>query len=154
MTRLVLASCAAALVASTSVACGPTYTMTPPNTFKRFEKARDFKLMTADGVALKAREVENYPRADLPFWVDALRRHLEARGYVTKGSTCFKTLKRVDGCTLDFLLPHGAEDWVMSETLFIIGKRIVIVEAAGPFDRFARIEADLKQSLTTFDPGD
>jgi hypothetical protein len=145
---LVLVACLGSLAA-----CGPTYTMTPPTAFKRFEKARGFKLMTADGVALKAREVENYPRADLPFWTDALKRHLEARGYVTKGTACFKTTRGLDGCTLDFVLPHGVEDWLLSETVFVVDDRIVLVEAAGPYDRFMKVDADLKKALVSFDPG-
>ena len=54
---------------------------------------------------------------------------------------------------MDFMLPHGAEDWVMSETLFVIEDEVIIVEAAGPYERFAKIEEELKKSIKTFDPG-
>jgi hypothetical protein len=54
---------------------------------------------------------------------------------------------------VEFLLPHGAEDWVLSETLFVVGDRVVLVEAGGPYERFARIEAGLRDALKTFDPG-
>lgn len=134
---------------------GPPYGLEPPAAFKRYEDAPGLKLITADGVMVKAREVENYPKADLPFWTDAMKRHLEERGYVTKApETCFQTRRGLKGCTLDFLLPHGAEDWVLSETIFVVGDRIVLVEAAGPYERYARVEAALKGSLVTFDPGE
>ena len=135
------------------VACGPPpYTMTPPDSFKRFEDSNEFKLITAHGVMLKAREVENYPEASLEFWTDALTGHLESQGYVVKSNNCFKTLKGRDGCTVDFMLPHGAEDWVLSETLFVVDDTIVVVETAGPYDRFATIEEDLRAALKTFEP--
>ncbi|MCP4676805.1 MAG: hypothetical protein GY854_15085 [Deltaproteobacteria bacterium] len=134
------------------VACTPPYTMTQPKTFKRFEESRDFRMITADGVMLKARQVDNYPEATLEFWTDAMGRHMEAQGYVLKSKDCFKTAKGKNGCTIDLVLPHGAEDWVLSETLFVVDDQIVIVEAAGPFDRFALIEKDLETAMKTFEP--
>ncbi len=136
-------------------ACGgaPEYRMDTPSGFRPFAESDDFRYITADGVMLKGREVDNYPAAALPFWADALQRHLEARGYVFKAKDCFKTNAGLDGCTLDFVLPYGTEDWVMSETVFVVGDRIVLLEAAGPFERFAKVEPGLKTALKTFQPG-
>jgi hypothetical protein len=140
------------LVAAAAVAaCGPPpYAMAPPASFKRFEEAREFKWITADGVMLKAREVDNYPEADLAFWVDAMARHMIAQGYVKKGERCFDAEGGRKACTLDFLLPHGAEDWVLSETLIVVEDDIVLVEAAGPFERYAPLEPELQKALDTF----
>jgi hypothetical protein len=135
------------------VACGPPpYTMNTPETFKRYEESRDFKLITPDGVLLKAREVDNYPKAGLAFWTDALSRHLESQGYILKDKDCFKTDKGRDGCTIDFMLPYGTDDWVLSETIFVVGDRVILVEAGAPFDRFTLVEAELKKAIKTFDP--
>jgi len=134
--------------------CGPSYTMTEPDTFKRFDKSSDFKLITADGVRLKAREVDNYPKASLSFWSDAMTRHLKKRGYAFKSKTCFKNNAGVPGCTLDFVIPRGAEDWVFSETIFVDDERIVLIEAAGPYARFAPLEKRLRESFKTFSLGD
>jgi len=142
-------------LALTAACSGPRYAIETPAAFERYGREPGLKLITADGVMVKAREVENYPKAELPFWVDALRRHLEERGYVAKGpETCFDTRRGRKGCTLTFLLPHGAEDWVLAETIFVVGDRIVLVEAAGPYERYARVEAALAASLVTFDPGE
>jgi hypothetical protein len=141
-------------VAGLAAACGPPpYKMDLPSSFKQFEDTSDYQLITADGVMVKAREVENYPEAGLDFWTDALKQHLEEQGYLLKSEECFETAKGLDGCTMDFMLPHGAEDWVMSETLFVIEDEILIVEAAGPYERYAKIEEELKKSIKTFDPG-
>lgn len=141
------------LLVSACAACGPQHQMAAPVGFVRYEQRRELALITADGVRVKSREVRNYPKADLPFWVDALKRHLQARGYAVHGERCFNTARGLPGCTVEFLLPHGAEDWVLSQTTFVVGDRIVLVEAAGPFDRFTKIVAALDQSLRTFDPG-
>ena len=135
------------------VACGPpAYTYRPPESFKQYEKSREFKFITANGVMLKAREVENYPHAELAFWTDALRRHLESRGYILKAQNQFTTTAGQETCTLSFVLPHGAEDWVLSETIFVVDDTIVLLEAAGPFDQFVKIEKEYEESLKTFDP--
>ena len=141
-----------ALVALSLVSCGPPYTIKTPDSFKRFEKSNDFKMITADGVMLKAREVDNYPEASLEFWTDAVAQHLETQGYVVQSKKCFKTEKGLDGCTINFLLPHGAQDWVLSETMFVVDDKVVLVETAGPYDRFATIEEDLGKAVLTFSP--
>jgi hypothetical protein len=147
---------AVALVAlGVPAACSAPYTMSPPPSFKRFEDSREFKWITADGVMLKAREVDNYPEATLEFWTDAMSRHMLSQGYAAKGEKrCFKTAEKRDGCTVDFLLPYGVEDWVLSETLFVVADRIVLVEATGPFDKYAPIEAELQKALETFSPNE
>ena len=144
----------AALVLLSAIAfsCKPPYTMEAPKSFKRFHDTRAFKMITADGVMLRAREVDNYPEADLDFWVDAMKRHLVERGYAHKSTGCFKTSRGRDACTLDFLLPHGAEDWAFSETLFVVGDTIVLVEVAGPYERYAKVEEELAAALKTFEP--
>jgi hypothetical protein len=132
--------------------CKPPYTMEGPKSFKRFHDTREFKMITADGVMLRAREVDNYPKAALDFWVDAMKLHLVEQGYALKSTNCFKTENNRDACTLDFLLPHGVEDWAFSETIFVVDDTIVLVEVAGPYERYAKVEKELTAALMTFEP--
>ena len=149
------ASGSALLAAVLLAGCGgPAWRIEAPPTFKRFEQTSDFRYITADGVMLQGREVKNYPTADLPFWTDALQRHLEARGYTFQEKDCFETRRGQPGCTLDFLLPWGAEDWLLSVTLFVAGPRILLLESAGPFERFEPVKASLRAAYRTFEPGD
>lgn len=131
-------------------ACARGYDLTPSKSFREYEDSDDLKMVTADGVMVKVRTVENYPEASLEFWMDALGQHLDKQGYAKKSKTCFKTQSGLAGCTLDFLLPHGAEDWVLSETLFVSGDTVYIVEAAGPFERFTKVEKEYANSLLSF----
>jgi hypothetical protein len=135
-------------------ACGGVpFRMQAPEAFKRFEETDDFRYITADGVRLRGRLLKNEPIADLAFWREALRGHLEKRGYVFQSEDCFRTAAGLDGCTLDFVLPHGAEDWVHSETLFVRGEDLMLVEVAGPFALYTPHKASLQAALRTFEPG-
>lgn len=134
-------------------ACHHPYSMATYEPFKKYRDTRELKMITPEGVRLKAREVENYPKADLDFWVDALGRHMQERGYVPGATKCFETEKGHRGCTLDFMLPYGAEDWMMSETLFVVGRRVVLVECAGPYSLYVGVQEELGKALLTFDPG-
>jgi hypothetical protein len=130
--------------------CGRNYDMVVSKSFRSYEESRQLKAITADGVMVKVREVENYPEASLDFWADAMGRHLEQQGYAHKSKECFTTASGIAGCRLDFLLPHGPEDWVLSETLFVSGDTVYLVEAAGPFERYAKVETEYAASLRTF----
>ncbi|MBN2529721.1 MAG: hypothetical protein JXR76_25245 [Deltaproteobacteria bacterium] len=146
-------SCIGLLFLATLAGCSTVpYTFESPSQFKRFDNKREFKYITADGVMLKAREVDNYPKAALSFWKDAAQTHLEKVGYTLTDTVCFKTQKGLHGCTLTFALPHGAEDWIFQETIFVVNERLVLVEAAGEFGKFKAIEADLQKALKTFSP--
>ena len=137
-----------------SVACGPTYKMESPDGLVKYEKGHGkFAWTTADGVRVKARDVKNEPKAELPFWTDATQRHLTARGYTKKAERCFTTVRGTKGCTLEWLAPRGNEDWVYAVSIFVVDERVTLVEAAGPFARYVAIEAKLAKALETFEPG-
>lgn len=140
----------ALLMVTLLAGCGPTFTMQAPSAFRQFEDRGGFRLITADGVRVMARAVENTPQADLPYWIDAMKRHLDRRGYAVQAEGCFTTAAGREGCTVDFLLPNGAEDWVMSQTVFVDGELLILVEATGPFDRFQRVALAYKKALESF----
>jgi hypothetical protein len=152
--RDLIVSAAVALSVAALSACGPTYRMDAPDGFVKYTKGHgDFAWTTADGVRVKAREVKNEPKAELPFWTDATTRHLTARGYTKKVERCFTTRAGQKACTLEWLAPRGNEDWVYAVTIFVTGDRVTLVEAAGPFARYVAVEAKLSKALETFEPG-
>lgn len=142
----------AALLMVAAIGCGPTYQMTPPTGFSRFDDGGSFKMITADGVRLKAREVDNYPKATLDFWTQATRRHLAERGYAHHKTSCFKTTKALPGCTLDFIIPRGDGDWALAVTLFVVDKRLILVEVAGDYARYAPVRDAIAAALLSFQP--
>jgi hypothetical protein len=142
--------CLGVVTALAAAACSRPYAMDRPHAFREYTESHDLRLITADGIMLKVRKTDNYPKATLGFWADAMNTHLQEQGYAAKSKQCFKTASGLDGCTLDFLVPHGAQDWVLSETLFVVDDDIYLVEVAGPYDRYAKIERQLAQSYKTF----
>ena len=131
---------------------GVPFKMETPPGFVRYEESKDFRFITADGVRLQGRRVENKPVANLAFWQDALKEHLEKRGYTFQTADCFQTKLGLDGCTLEFAVPSGAEDWTQSETIFVQGDDVLLIEAAGPYERYAPRRAGITQALRSFDP--
>lgn len=131
---------------------GPVYRLDAPQGFVKYEKKKGPSFITPDGVRLRARTERNYPKADLPFWADAMERHLVARGYLLHAKQCFKTAKGLDGCTAEFVLPHAGEDWVLAETIFVLGDDLAVLEAAGPFDRYKKVAASLAKAYLSFEP--
>lgn len=148
-----IAVIAGALLAGLA-ACGYTHAMNAPKGFVAYEDTEGLKLITPDGVRLRSREVDNYPEGDLDFWVDALERHLDKRGYVKKDKRCFDTAAGLKGCTIDVFAPGQTEDWFFSETVFVKGDRIVLVEAAGPGHRYNEVGPAIDAALKTFVPSD
>jgi hypothetical protein len=142
---------AAAALAST--ACGgPKYRLDAPQGFVRYEKKKAPAFITPDGVRLRARTERNYPKAELAFWADAMERHLVARDYLLHHKQCFKTTRGLDGCTAEFILPHAGEDWVLAETVFVLGDNLALLEAAGPFDRYKKVAPALAKAYLSFEP--
>ena len=135
-------------------ACGPHYQMDAPDGFVKYTKDHGkFAWITADGVRVKARDVVNEPKAELPFWTDATQRHMTARGYTKKSEKCFTTRAGAKGCTLEWLAPRGNEDWVFAVSIFVTGERVTLVEAAGPYARYVAVEGKLAKALESFEPG-
>jgi hypothetical protein len=143
---MVLRTLPLALLALVATACAPALRMDTPAGFVRFQHKDGPAFITADGVRVRARRVANYPKADLPFWLDAMDRHLVSRGYLSRGRSCFKTASGADGCTAEYVVPQGAEDWVMAETVLVDGDSLVLVEAAGPFARYQQVAAALAKA--------
>lgn len=143
----------ALLLLLSAAACGSSpYRLDAPQGFVRYDKKKGPAFITPDGVRLRARTERNYPKAELAFWADAMERHLVARGYLLHGKQCFKTTKGLDGCTAEFILPHAGEDWVLAETVFVLGDELALLEAAGPFDRYKKVSAALAKAYLSFEP--
>jgi hypothetical protein len=149
--RLALAVIFVSLLAGI-VGCAPVYHMNTPEGFVRYEKKKGLAFITPDGVRLHSRTVRNYPKADLLFWADAMERHLTARGYLLHAKRCFTTKKGLGGCTAEFVVPHGAEDWMLAETIFVLGDDVALLEAAGPFARYQRVAPALSKEYEGFAP--
>lgn len=141
-----------ALALVITAGCGPVFNLKPPAAFARFKSGDTNRWITADGVRLRVRQLDNSPKATLSFWTEALAGHLKRRGYVQKSKRCFKTSHQLPGCTLNHMLATGTGEWVMSTTVFVIDDRIVLVEAVGPWQRWKPYQAQLAEAVRQLAP--
>jgi len=139
-------------LATVAIGCSTVFNLKAPEGFARFESGDKNRWITADGVRMRVREVDNKPKANLQFWTEALADHLKRRGYMNKGQRCFKTTQGLDACTLNQLLARGTDDWVMSVTVMVVKERIILVEVVGPWARWKRHEPALHRAVMAFAP--
>lgn len=111
-------------------------TVSAPEGFAPGKRARRFVAVSPDDVVFRVRTARNKPMADLAFWKEAMLTRMTAAGYrvITTGD-----VKAGDtpGALLELSAPDGAQDAAYLVALFVDGRRLVLVEAAGEVGRFA-----------------
>ena len=101
-----------------------------PDGFAAFKVKKHIAAVSPDDVVFRVRTLRNKPPADLAFWTEALRTRLVQAGYtlLSEGDVSAANAK---GHLLELVAPDGQKDarWMIG--LFVDGKDIVVVEAAG-----------------------
>jgi hypothetical protein len=140
---------AAALLALLAAGCA-NYHPSAPEGFGRYPRGSVFKsplrAVSPDGVLFTVRTEDNKPKADLPFWREALKDRMAKAGYrVVADTIC--SMQGSPGALIKLAAPMGNQDysyWI-AFTLSASGEDILVAEAAGESKRFlARKDAILK----------
>ena len=118
----------------------------PPAGFSAFRNARRYRAASPDGVLFVARTVKHDPRADAAFWQEAVRERARAAGYRIVADDVI-TVGGVKGVRLELQAPLGEEDWTYLIAFFPNGRKVAIVEAAGPVARFEERRAALLAAI-------
>lgn len=114
-----------------------------PAGFARYTKAKEIKAVSPEGVTFRVRSEANKPFAELPFWKEALKKRMLDAGYIFLDDSSVTADNR-EGYLLELTAPYGQLDYTYLMAVFVVGKKIVIVEAAGEVtDLAARREAIL-----------
>ena len=132
--------------------CGPTGQLKGPDAFARYEDAKPhFKAISADGIRMQTRRVDNRPSGNVELWLDSVRVHLKHEGYriVEEGEVAVRDGGR-SGRRLTALYRFAEQDYVYMVTLFVRGDYVFLVEAAGPYALFTARKQDIEASLSTF----
>lgn len=108
-----------------------------PDGFAAGRRARRFNAVSPDDVVMRVRRAKNRPRADLAFWKEAMRTRMTEAGYrvVAEGEA---SAGEARGALLELSAPDGAQDAAYLVVVFVDGRRLVVVEAAGEVGRFAK----------------
>ena len=148
--------CAALVTAAITAGTGCThFSMNTPDGFATLRNQRprfDFRAASAYGVAIGVREIENRERANLDFWAEAVDHHLQRTGpYHAEGSTPVRTASGLAGRRLQYThgdAQTGSTYWV---TVFVVEKRVFVIEAGGASASFARARPGIEQAIQTFE---
>jgi hypothetical protein len=93
---------------------------------------RSLKAMSPDGVLFTVRCEKNDPKAEMPFWREAMRTRMLQAGYrVIADTTC--TMQTQPGRLLKLATPYGNQDYFywIAFSLNPSGKYLLVAEAAG-----------------------
>jgi hypothetical protein len=115
--------------------------VTLPKGFAAYDTRRQDWAASPDGVLFRVRTAQHEPEADLSFWAEAMSKHLDGAGYRVARDGAVKA-GSVAGQFLETTAPLGAHDYAYAVAVFPNGKSLVLVEVAGPVEKFeARREA-------------
>jgi len=123
-----------------------------PDGFAPYPKGKAFRAASPDDVVFRVRSEKHEPEATLAFWKEALRKRMLDAGYrflseqdVVAGAT--------PGYLLQLTAPMGMEDALYVVAVFPVGRRLVVVEAAGEVSRVtSRLEA-IRAAIAALDVG-
>jgi hypothetical protein len=102
-----------------------------PDGFSAWRRARHFRAVSADGVVFRVRTFRGQPEADLGFWTEALRNHLDAGGYRVTGEHGAPAGGQ-PAVRFEAEAPCGQGDCAWRLVAAPRGRGILVVEAAGP----------------------
>lgn len=102
-----------------------------PDGFSAWRRPHRFRAVSADGVVLRARTFRRQPEADLVFWIEALRNHLDDSGYTVTGHAEV-VLGGVPAIRFEAEAPCGEGDCAWRVLAAPRGRHVLVVEAGGP----------------------
>ena len=126
-----------ASVCLSSLACGPSSRLLAPDGFAHVGGEFDDRVASANGVAIATRVVPNEPKANLDFWAQAIDLRLRAQGYEpTEQPLDVKSVAGLEGRSLRYVYFDGTYKNRYFVDVYMSGKRILLVEAAGAVGDF------------------
>jgi hypothetical protein len=90
-----------------------------------------YKAVSPEGIILRVKKVENYPRMELDFWLKALINQLQKEGYTLIGEEERFETKQRKGAYITWGLPYGNATYIYLTSLLVCDDEILITEAAG-----------------------
>lgn len=103
---------------------------TAPKGFAQYDKGKDFRAVSSEGILYRVRKEENYPKADLSFWKEALKKRMTDSGYTFLSDASIKA-NATEGYLLELAAPFGQLDYAYLIAIFVHGNSIYIAEATG-----------------------
>ena len=107
-----------------------------PAGFSVYLRSVDFWAISPQGVRVRVRRLKPEPEMSLDFWREALGDHLAGAGYQPRGDSRRLGIAAAAGFAQMWLVPYNGEEYVYDIALIRRGKRLLVVESAGPLERY------------------
>ena len=121
------------------------FTIEKPAGFASLEKEGRTYFFSPDGVKMKISVFPNNPEKDTEFWADALKNHLEKKGY-----RHLKTDDSEEDCKKEYwIAAYGKEYYLYMTYVCSNRKYILAAEAAGEKALFEKYSSVINESLST-----
>lgn len=142
-----------------ALACAPLagcrhHQLRAPSDFAVLDEEGPFatRAVSADGVVIGVREIDNEPRATRAFWLGAIQKQLtDGRGYALLDRRDVRARSGQPGTQLRLGRDQNGEQYLYWLTLFVTKRRLYIVEAGARRDRFDPAQSKLEAALATLE---
>lgn len=152
--RCLLVALLAAAVCT--LGCGRPFVAATPASFVELEDqqpAFDYRATSADGVVMAIRAIDNRPKGDAAFWLQALENRMQGTdGYALLGRREVTCLDGHKGTQLRYGRDEGSTPHLYVITLFVTDARIFVLEAGGTRTQVERYAAPIDWAVANFRP--
>lgn len=116
--------------------CSNVRMQTPAGFAAHDDETYDYRASDGEGVVLAVRSEKNDPEGDLEFWSSAVDVRLRKAGYAAQDRREVTSLDGREGRQLRYEVTSGGRTLAFWVTVFVAGRRVVIVEAGGDTELF------------------
>lgn len=130
------------------------HTLRTPSDFVVLEESESYatRAVSAQGVVIGVREIDNDPRANSTFWLSAIRSQLlEARGYALLEAKDVRARSGQRGKQLRLGREQNGEQYLYWLTMFVTKNRLYLVEAGARKDRFEQAQSKVDAALASIE---
>ena len=139
-----------ALIAIGTV-CGCAPEIKVPDNFvstgNAYNSIYDMRAVSADGVVIAARTVNNPKNGTLKFWTTAIQGELADSGHKLTDTKSVTSDSGVDGKLMTFSRRNRGQTFTYLVAVFIDGSRILVAEAGGEVEVYKAHEEDIESAM-------
>lgn len=118
-----------------------------PAGFSPYKGRHERRSVSPDEVLFRVRAVRHKPQAELGFWREATKERMLAAGYRVMDEQDIEA-DGVKGFALTLSAPMGNQDYSYLVAVFPVGRKLIIVEAAGEITRYEARKAEIMAAVT------
>ncbi|MCX4247336.1 hypothetical protein [Paraliomyxa miuraensis] len=133
--------------------CSTARLQTPSGFATHDDDTYDYRASDGEGVVLAVRTEKNDPKGDLDFWSSAVDVKLRRAGYEAKTLRDVTSANGRSGRQIRYEVESGGRILAFWVTVFVTGRRVVIVEAGGDTELFEPKAKSVEAAIASLDVG-